>query len=73
MDTAPIVPAAGDSSQEDLNSCRTVSLKGILENEVWVDDFCGRTKFELELGERRVEGSVQIFCIYLREHESKGK
>ena len=73
MDTLPIVPAAGDSSQEHLNSCSTVSLKGILENEVQVDDFCGRMKLELELGERRVEGSVRIFCIYLIEHESKGK
>ena len=73
LDTVPIVPAAGGSSQEDLNSCSTVSLKDILENEVWVGDFCGRMKLELEFGEIRVEGSVWIFCIYLIEQKSKGK
>lgn len=73
LSTVPVIPAVGDSSQEDLNSCSTVSLKDILENEVWIDEFWGRMKLELKLGGRRVEGSIHIFCIYLTEHERKGK
>jgi len=73
LEPVPTVPAAGGSGQEDRTSCRAVSLKGMLENEVWVDDFCSRVKLELELRERRVGGDVQILCIYLTEQEGKGK
>lgn len=58
LDTVAIVPAAGDRTRK----------WSIARQFLWQDEVRAGT-----WRERRVKGSVWIFCTYLIEDESKGK